>query len=171
MSCHFKQKENAFISVLVCIFGCILLLFSLLEYEMLSSLLQCHTLERERQEKLEKEDLLKELLYVEEEEIKTFLSSFPEKTIFDYFTKNKEGKALFYEIPEEKSYGGYSIITKLPERVPRDRYKIYYQKEYQIPEKNYHYQIKVLVEYHYGKRKKIEDFISQKIIELRIYLL
>lgn len=170
MNGRIQNKNLAFFSFVVCIFSFILLLLSLLEYEMLHSLFLCSQIEKEYQGKLEKGELIENILFFEKQKMGNFLEEFPEKTMDEYFNCGEHGEFLKKQGKDFYSQGGYFLEKDLPEMSTGDFYKVYYVKYYEIPEYRKKYKIKVLIEYHYGKNRKIQNFISKKIIEMRIYL-
>lgn len=165
-----RNKKTAFFSFSLCIFSFILLFLSLIECEMLRAVFACSQMEETYQSKLEKGELLDNILKFERKKIEFFLNKHPEKTIFDYMTRTTEGELLIKSGKGGSSEGGYFIEANLPKRVERDFYKIYYVKYYRIREYNQKYKVQILVSYKYGGKKEIHNFISQKLIEMRVYL-
>ena len=165
-----KDKNRAFFAFSVCIFSFILLILTLLEYETLHSVFRCSQMEEEYQRKLEKGELLENILKLECKNMEDFLSKYPEKTIFDYITKTTEGELLIQLKKGKFSEGNYSIEVDLPKWIQGNSYKVYFLKYYRIAEYNHQYKIQLLVEYQYGENKGIHNFISQKIVEMRVYL-
>lgn len=165
-----KNKSRAFFSLSVCIFSFVLLFLSLIEYEMLHAVFACSMMEEAYHSKLEKGQLLDNILNFERKKIEIFLKQHPEKTIFDYVMRTTKGELLMKLEKGKSSEGGYFIEADLPKRIERNFYKIYYVKYYKIAEYNHKYKIQVLIDYKYAESKEIYNFISQKLIEIRVYL-
>ena len=165
-----KDNNKAFFAFSVCIFSLILLFLTLIEYETLHSIFLCSQLEEEYQGKLEKGELLENILKLECKNMEDFLRKNPEKTIFDYITRTVKGELLIELKKGKFSEGNYSIEIDLPKWVQGNSYKVYYLKYYRIAEYNHQYKIQLSIEYQYGENKGIHHFISQKIVEMRIYL-
>lgn len=52
-----------------------------------------------------------------------------------------------------------------------DTWKGYFVKYYEIVEQKQTYKIRFMIEYRYGKNKKVTEFLSYQIIEMEVYLL
>ncbi|EHO16120.1 hypothetical protein HMPREF9466_03181 [Fusobacterium necrophorum subsp. funduliforme 1_1_36S] len=105
------------------------------------------------------------------EELKKYLHKNPKKSIYHYLVETEDNSDLLSKQKGNLSIGGYQLENELPKNIMYDTWKGYFVKYYEIVEQKQTYKIRFMIEYRYGKNKKVTEFLSYQIIEMEVYLL
>ncbi|AYV94005.1 hypothetical protein HMPREF1049_2059 [Fusobacterium necrophorum subsp. funduliforme ATCC 51357] len=143
----------------------------LIEFEEIKSLFFVQQLEQEKNNAESEQELLHNIVSYEVEELKKYLHKNPKKSIYHYLVETEDNSDLLSKQKGNLSIGGYQLENELPKNIMYDTWKGYFVKYYEIVEQKQTYKIRFMIEYRYGKNKKVTEFLSYQIIEMEVYLL
>ncbi|EFS24389.1 hypothetical protein FSEG_01996 [Fusobacterium necrophorum D12] len=143
----------------------------LIEFEEIKSLFFVQQLEQEKNNAESEQELLRNIVSYEVEELKKYLHKNPKKSIYHYLVETEDNSDLLSKQKGNLSIGGYQLENELPKNIMYDTWKGYFVKYYEIVEQKQTYKIRFMIEYRYGKNKKVTEFLSYQIIEMEVYLL
>ncbi|XGU47598.1 hypothetical protein ACEXAJ_02365 [Fusobacterium necrophorum subsp. funduliforme] len=143
----------------------------LIEFEEIKSLFFVQQLEQEKNNAESEQELLHNIVSYEVEELKKYLRKNPKKSIYHYLVETEDNSDLLSKQKGNLSIGGYQLENELPKNIMYDTWKGYFVKYYEIVEQKQTYKIRFMIEYRYGKNKKVTEFLSYQIIEMEVYLL
>ena len=143
----------------------------LIEFEEIKSLFFVQQLEQEKNNAESEQELLRNIVSYEVEELKKYLHKNPKKSIYHYLVETEDNSDLLSKQKGNLSIGGYQLENELPKNIMYDTWKVYFVKYYEIVEQKQTYKIRFMIEYRYGKNKKVTEFLSYQIIEMEVYLL
>nr|WP_226929746.1 hypothetical protein [Fusobacterium necrophorum] len=143
----------------------------LIEFEEIKSLFFVQQLEQEKNNAESEQELLRNIVSYEVEELKKYLHKNPKKSIYHYLVETEDNGDLLSKQKGNLSIGGYQLENELPKNIMYDTWKGYFVKYYEIVEQKQTYKIRFMIEYRYGKNKKVTEFLSYQIIEMEVYLL
>ncbi|CAL7886554.1 hypothetical protein [Fusobacterium necrophorum] len=143
----------------------------LIEFEEIKSLFFVQQLEQEKDNAESEQELLHNIVSYEVEELKKYLHKNPKKSIYHYLVETEDNSDLLSKQKGNLSIGGYQLENELPKNIMYDTWKGYFVKYYEIVEQKQTYKIRFMIEYRYGKNKKVTEFLSYQIIEMEVYLL
>ncbi|MCI7342759.1 MAG: hypothetical protein MSH33_02290 [Fusobacterium necrophorum] len=143
----------------------------LIEFEEIKSLFFVQQLEQEKNNAESEQELLHNIVSYEVEELKKYLHKNPKKSIYYYLVETEDNSDLLSKQKGNLSIGGYQLENELPKNIMYDTWKGYFVKYYEIVEQKQTYKIRFMIEYRYGKNKKVTEFLSYQIIEMEVYLL
>lgn len=167
----FHHKKRGFIFLPILFFISFFMGMMLIEFQEIYSLFSVHILEKQSEEKKISQETLKNIVNYEKAKIEKYLSEYPNKKLYHYLTETEDQISLLVKTNSPISIGGYHLENEIPQKIIYDTWKGYFVKYYELIERKQRYKIRFMVEYRYGKNKKVSEFISYKIIEMEVYLL